>query len=83
MCTDKCKILKEIYNESLQEKNSINENLQNNLNRIEEIDIYLTSVREDFDFKVFSPRSAENIFSDKIKEMEEEKISLLNDNKNL
>lgn len=82
MCTDKCKILKEIYNESLQEKNSINENLQNNLNRIEEIDIYLTSVREDFDFKVFSPRSAENIFSDKIKEMEEEKISLLNDNKN-
>ena len=25
MCTDKCKILKEIYNESLQEKNNINE----------------------------------------------------------
>lgn len=82
MCTDEGKVLKEIYNESLQEKNNINESLQSNINRIEEIDIYLTSVRDDFDFKVFSPRSAENIFGDKIKEMEEEKLNLLNENKN-
>lgn len=82
MCEDEKKILKEIYDEFLQEKEDENKNIKKNSDRIEEIEVYLNSVRDDVDFKVFSPRSAENVFSDKIKEMEEEKIIIQDENKN-
>lgn len=84
MKEDKLKILQELYDDSLQKKKTINDELQNNLNRIKEIDTYIKSIREseEFDYKVFSPRSAENIFKDRIAENESEKIKLENENSN-
>lgn len=81
MSNDKFNILKGIYDGLLKEQKEENEKVQSNLNRIKEIDEYLKSVREDSDFVVFSPRSAENIFSDKIKEFENERLDKENDNK--
>lgn len=84
MNEDKLKILEELYEDSLQEKRAISDELRSNLNRIKEIDAYLKSIREseEFDFKVFSPRSAENIYRDKISESESEKSNLKNKNSN-
>ncbi len=73
-------ILREIYNEFLDEQNEENRKVQNNINRIIEIDTYLKSIKEDYDLAVFSPRSVENIYSEKIKELEDEKNILENDN---
>lgn len=81
MNDDKFNILNEIYDRLLNDQKEEEEKIQNNLNRIKEIDTYLKSVREDSDFVVFSPRSAENIFSDEIKECEKERSDKENDNK--
>lgn len=84
MKEDKLRILEELYEDSLQEKKTISDELQSNLNRIKEIDTYLKSIREseEFDFKVFSPRSAEILYKDKISESEIEKSKLENKNSN-
>lgn len=81
MNNDKFNILKGIYDGFLIERKEENEKVQSNLNRIKEIDTYLKSIRDDSDFVVFSPRSAENIFSDKIKEFENERSDKEKDNK--
>lgn len=81
MSKDKYNILKDIYNELLTERKKENEKLQSNLDRIKEIDVYLKSVRDDTDFVVFSPRSAENIFSDRIRECGNEKSEKQEENK--
>lgn len=84
MKEDKLRILEELYEDSLQEKKTISDELQSNLNRIKEIDTYLKSIREseEFDFKVFSPRSAEILYKDRISESEIEKSKLENKNSN-
>ncbi|MBO5057416.1 MAG: sensor histidine kinase [Lachnospiraceae bacterium] len=84
MKEDKLRILEELYEDSLQEKKTISDELQSNLNRIKEIDTYLKSIREseECDFKVFSPRSAEILYKDKISESEIEKTKLENKNSN-
>lgn len=84
MKEDKLKILEELYEDSLQEKEIISDELQSNLNRIKEIDVYLKSIREseEFDYKVFSPRSAEILYKDRISENEIEKSRLENKNSN-
>lgn len=73
MKEDKLSILEELYEDSLQDKKILNDGLQKNLERIEEINFFIDSIRnsEESDFKVFSPRSIENLYKEKI-----------NDNKN-
>lgn len=49
--------------------------IQTNLDRISEIDAYIKSIKEseEADFKIFSPRSSESIYGDRIRKAEEEK----------
>lgn len=74
-------ILKNIYDELLEIKNEENEIIQSNLNRLKEIDIFLNSLKEDSDFSVFSPRSYETVYADKIEELKTENSSLKNENR--
>lgn len=76
MNNDELDFLKEIYFGFMENQRKENEILQDYLNRIKEIDVYLDSIKEEDDFVVFSPRSAENIYSDKIKEFENERCDL-------
>ena len=76
MSGDRYNILLKIYNSLLDDQKAENKKIQDNLDRIQKIDIYLKSIKEDSDLAVFSPRSAEKIFSDKIKELEDEKCEL-------
>ena len=66
--------LEEIYENSLQTKKEMEEELQKCLNRKEEIEVFLTSIKEsqDFDEKIFSPRTVEDIHRDKIEESNKE-----------
>ena len=49
----KTDILKNIYDELHKIKNEENEIIQNNLNRMKEIDVFLDSLKEDTDFSFF------------------------------
>lgn len=82
MKRDKLAILKSLFEESLQDKNEIDGRIKKNLDRIAEIDSFLDAIinSEDSDFKVFSPRSAENIYKEKIEEIKAEKRNLENEN---
>lgn len=75
-------VLKELYDDAFHARDEIKDMLQSNLNRLEEISVFLNSVEqsETMDYKVFSPRSAENIHKDKIAEFKEEKAKLQNSN---
>ena len=76
MKDDQLKTLDELLKESLQEKKKIEKELSKNLNRIKEIDTFLDSMTEASDFKVFSPRTAESLHREEIKEAREEKDKL-------
>ena len=54
--------LEEIYENSLQTKKEMEEELQKCLNRKEEIEVFLTSIKEsqDFDEKIFSQMDKPN-----------------------
>lgn len=82
MKVDELPILEELLEESLQEKKKIDDSLQENKNRIAEIDSFLNTFKgsEESDFKIFSPRTAESIHRDKIAEVNEEKNLLKNRN---
>lgn len=82
MRIDKFKILQEIYDMYLQDRNEENEKLKENLKRIDEIDAYLNTVKmnSDIDHQIFSPRKEENFFQDKIESCEKEKLTLEKDN---
>ena len=82
MSIDKFKILQEIYDMYLQDRNEENEKLKENLKRIDEIDAYLNTVKmnSDIDHQIFSPRKEENFFQDKIESCEKEKLTLEKDN---
>lgn len=73
---------KELFNQIIEEleedKKAAQKNLNHNLDRISEINIYLKSLldKEDIDFKVFSPRNIENLYSDQISTCNEEKNKL-------
>lgn len=75
-------LLQEIVRELLEEKKSFQDKINKNLNRISEIDAYLNSIyeKEDTDFKVFSPRSVENVYKEQIKKGKAEKYSIENEN---
>lgn len=76
MNDDQLKTLDELLKDRLQEKKKIEKELSKNLNRIKEIDTFLDSMTEASDFKVFSPRTAESLHREEIKEVREEKDKL-------
>lgn len=84
MKKESVKKLQNMYAEFMDERDRIQKQLDHNVNRIKEIDLYLDSIykKEDSDFKVFSPRNVENVFKDTIEENKKEKEALENDNKN-
>ena len=63
MKEDKLSILEELYEDSLQDQKILNDGLKKNLDRIEEINVFIDSIRnsEESDFKVFSQRSVESL----------------------
>ncbi len=81
MDDNKTDVLKDIYEGLLEIQNEENIIIQNNLNRIREIEIYLDSVKDEPDLLVFSPRSTENLLFDKIKDLNKEKDELENNNR--
>ncbi len=81
MNDNKTNVLKEIYEGLLEIQNEENIIIQDNLNRIREIEIYLDSVKDEPDLLVFSPRSTENLIFDKIKDLNKEKDELENNNR--
>ncbi|MDE5908775.1 MAG: sensor histidine kinase [Lachnospiraceae bacterium] len=82
MNIDKFNILQEIYDMCVQNRNDENEKLQNNLKRIEDINSYLDTVDNngDLDHYIFSPRREENIFNDKIKSYQSDKLVIEKNN---
>ena len=82
MSIDKLSVLNNLYDSLLQEKKQIEKSLNDNNNRIEEINVFLNSVKDDpeSDLRVFSPRSSESIYKDEIRQHEEEKILIEKEN---
>lgn len=80
MNDDQLKTLDELLKDWLQEKKKIEKELSKNLNRIKEINTFLDSMTEASDFKVFSPRTAESLHREEIKQVREEKDKLEIDN---
>lgn len=78
------RILSELYQSLKDEQDGLLEKVNKNLNRIEEIDLYIKSIleKQDSDYKVFSPRNVELIYKEQIDSCNLEKYSLENENKN-
>lgn len=62
MKKDKKSVLEELYEDCLENRKDLNKKIQDNLNKIDEIDVFLKSIEdtEESDYKVFSPRSIKN-----------------------
>lgn len=75
-------VLKEMCQSYIQDREDINKKLQDNLNKIAEIDVFLKKLREEegTDLKIFSPRSFENIHGDEINKKEEERNNFEKEN---
>lgn len=82
MDKEKIIIIQEMYESCLKSRNDEYISLKNNLNRIEEINSYLSTVRSDInsDYDIFSPRKEKNYFEDKIIFYEKEKSILEKNN---
>ena len=85
MKQDKKITLQEMVQELSEEKKGFQDKINKNLNRISEIDVYLNSIyeKEDSDFKVFSPRSVENVYKEQLDKAKQEKYVLENENQHL
>ena len=79
---DNLVVLQEILKVCVHDREEEKEKLQNNLNKISEIDLFMKSIKEEADLKFFSPRSPENIFGDKIEEKKIEKENFEKENQN-
>lgn len=77
--------MQEMIQELSEEKKGFQDKINKNLNRISEIDAYLNSIyeKEDSDFKVFSPRSVENVYREQLEKAKQEKYVLENENQHL
>lgn len=77
--------MQEMLQELSEEKKGFQDKINKNLNRISEIDAYLNSIyeKEDSDFKVFSPRSVENVYKEQLEKGKQEKYVLENENQHL
>lgn len=73
---DELEILKSIYENTLQLKEDEYKVIKDNLDRIDTIDAFLLSVKDDMDIKFFSPRREEDIYREKIIQFEQEKAGL-------
>lgn len=82
MSIDKISVLQDLYDSLLQDRKQIEKFLNDNNNRIEEINVYLNSVKDDpeSDVKVFSPRSSESLHRDEILLREQEKSNIEKEN---
>lgn len=82
MSINELSVLQDLYDSLLQDRKQIEKNLNDNNNRIEEINIYLNSVKDDpeSDLRVFSPRSSESLHRDEIILREEEKECIEKEN---
>lgn len=71
-------LLSQVIDELEDEKKAAQRELNHNLDRISEINVYLKSLldKEDSDFKVFSPRNVESLYSDQIGTCNDEKNNL-------
>ena len=82
MDMDNLVVPQEILKVCVHDREEEKEKLQNNLNKISEIDLFMKSIKEEADLKFFSPRSPENIFGDKIEEKKIEKENFEKENQN-
>lgn len=82
MSIDRISVLQDLYDSLLQDRKQVEKIINDNLNRIEEINIFLNSVKDDpeSDIRVFSPRSSEIIHRDEIRAHEEEKTLIEKEN---
>lgn len=73
--TRKKTIIKEIYDDQLKEKAYLEKTLLDYSSKIKELNVFIESVikSEDYDFKVFSPRDAESVHKESLKEKRREK----------
>ena len=71
-------LLSQVIDDLEEEKKEAQRKLNHNLDRISEINVYLKSLldKEDSDFKVFSPRNVESLYSNQISDSNEEKNAL-------
>lgn len=78
MNESKRELLSQVIEEMEDDRKSVQRDLNRNLDRIAEINVYLKSLldKEDSDFKVFSPRNIESIYSEQIATCNSEKNSL-------
>lgn len=78
-------MLNGLYEELIQEKNSIEEEINRNTLKIEEADSYIDSFmeKEGSDYKIFSPRNVESIYKEEINQIREEKLLYYSRNQEL
>lgn len=81
MNTNDHSIIDEIFYSFLKKRNDFRRLIENNEERIQEIDVFLKSVENaDADLKYFSPRTTEDIYKDKIEEAKQERSLLQEQN---
>lgn len=81
MNTNDHSIIDEIFYSFLKKRNDFRHLVENNKERIQEIDVFLKSVENaDADLKYFSPRTTEDIYKDKIEEARQERSLLQEQN---
>ena len=82
MTDELLKNIKEMYDSFFKEQKEVKEKLNNNLNKLSEIDNYLCALeeKEETDFRVFSPRSASVLYKEEIEKGKEEKKKIEEDN---
>ena len=75
-------LLQQMQRDFFEEKEELLSQIHKNDDKIKEIDMYIKSLfeKEDFDFKVFSPRNVESIYKDKISEQKKNREVIENDN---
>jgi len=82
---DLLKIVESLYNEFNQEKIRLKDMYENRIKRIQEIEEYVIelSQNDNIDFMLFSPRNVKAVNTDKIEQLNEEKIRLMEENQSI
>ena len=82
MSNNSIAVLKELYDDIVSAKAELQDMLQNNLNRLEEISVFFDTIEkgQSFDSKFFSPRNAENLNRDKVAACQAKREHLLQKN---
>ncbi len=82
---DLLKIVESLYNEFNQEKIRLMDMFENRIKRIQEIEDYVIelSQNDNIDFMLFSPRNVKAVNTDKIEQLNEEKLRLMEENQSI